>query len=81
MAKSRGIIQRLHNFKDRNLDAQIGNIIGAARLFPFLGVLAADPTTTGWADKDICWWVNKADPDTILIKYWDGDGVKTITAA
>ncbi len=80
MAKSRGIIQSLFTFRDQNLNVQMDNIIGAVRLFPFLGVLATDPTTTGWGVGDICFWVNNGTNTACVIKYWDGDGVKTVTA-
>jgi len=47
-------------------------------LFPFLGVIDTDPTTTGWGAKDICWWVNNSTPTAIVIKYWNGGATKQI---
>jgi len=75
----KGVIQKLSSFKDQTLDSQIANLTRGLSLFPFLGVLAADPTTTGWDGEDICWWVNAATPTVIVLKMWNGSSVKTFS--
>jgi len=79
MTGSNGIVKKTAPFQDRNLDAQIDNLVETLSLFPFLGVLTSDPTTTGWGTKDICWWINCGTPTEISVKYWDGSTIQKVS--
>jgi len=78
---TKGIVQKLGSLKDRDTDRQIDNIMLFFKDFPFLGMLADDPTTTGWDDEDVSWWVNTNNASAVVIKFWDGSAVKTVTSS
>jgi len=75
-----GLIQKLTTLRDRDVDRQFDNIVDAYRRFPFLGELASDPDTTGWGAAEICWWLNISTPTAVVIKFWDGSTIKTVTS-
>ena len=81
MSTPRGLVRKLPGVLDKNVVAQFDNIISAARKFPFLGILDSDPDTTGWGVKDLCFWINNSTNTACVIKFWDGDEVKTISTA
>ena len=76
-----GLIKKLFLFQDKNLDRQIDNIVGSLNQFPFLGILSTDPDTTSWTVKDLSWWINNSTDTACVIKFWDGDEIKTISTA
>jgi len=77
----RGISKKFHQISNKKINDQIDNMLKAAGMFPFLGVLSTDPTTTGWGVDDICWWVNNSTDTAVVIKYWNGAAVKSVTVA
>uniref|UniRef100_A0A6M3KYL7 Uncharacterized protein n=1 Tax=viral metagenome TaxID=1070528 RepID=A0A6M3KYL7_9ZZZZ len=73
------VIKKLRSFKDPDLNAQIQEIITG--LDWFLGIRATDPDTTTWGTGDFFLWINNGTDTAKVIKYWDGDEVKTISTA
>jgi len=78
---TKGVITRTYTPQDRELASQLDNILKGLGLFPFLGVIDADPTTTGWGAKDICWWANNSTATAVVVKFWNGSAVKTVTTS
>lgn len=73
------LIKKIRSFKDPDVDAQIQEIVGG--LDWFLGIQTSDPSTTNWTSDDFYLWINIATDTAKVIKFWDGDEVKTISTA
>jgi len=75
-----GLIQKLAIIRDRDVDRQFDNFVDAFTRFPYLGELSSDPSTTGWGAGEICWWIDISTPTAIVIKFWNGAAIRTITS-
>lgn len=80
MAKNT-LITKTSRIRDQEIARQFDNIVNALNQFPFIGMFSTDPTTTGWGEGDVCWWVNTSTATAITIKFWNGAAVRTITSA
>lgn len=63
-------------FKDPDVDAQVNELV--IGLDCWLGIQDSDPSTADWGSTDFFIWVNNATPTAKVIKFWDGDEVKTV---
>ena len=70
------MIKKLRLFRDPDVDIQVQEIVSG--LDWFLGIRATDPDTTNWGTGDFYLWINDATDTAKVIKYWDGDAVKTL---
>lgn len=81
MAKPRGLVPYFRARGERELEEHVHKITRALNEFPFLGFLSVDPDTTGWGAQDLCIWVNNATPTAVVIKFWNGAAIRTITSS
>ena len=72
-------ILKLGIFQDAKVDEQIQEIITG--LDCWLGIRDSDPDTGDWGSNDFYIWVNNATDTAKVIKFWDGDEVKTVATA
>ena len=69
-------IRKIRSFRDPDLDEQIKQIVSGFDWF--LGIQASDPDTSGWGTSDFYMWVNNATPAQKVLKYCDGDQIRTV---